>query len=118
MQGADGRALKGRGATHKTSVQSLDGFEGQFVEAVTAFAHVLDDLFAHAGFPERFEVVGDSGDGFFVRITGEKLCDLIRHVNHVFLFHAQPSLGLFALWAQSFAVDSFSMRVVRRRVSR
>src|SRR5580698_5638968 len=69
--------------------EALDGFLGERVEAVAAFGDVVDDLFAHAGFPERFEVIGNAGDGFIVRVAGEKQGDLVRHVDHVFRFHVQ-----------------------------
>jgi hypothetical protein len=96
-------------------LEALDGFECEGVEAMAAFGYVVDDLFAHAAFPERFEVIGDAGDGFVVRVAGKKHGDLVRHVDHVFLFHVQSQA---AGRAQSLAVDSFSICVVRRRVSR
>src|SRR6202034_1368722 len=89
--------------------KALNGFECEGVEAVAAFGYVVDDLFAHAGFPERFEVIGNAGDGFVVRVAGKKHGNLVRHVDHVFLFHV-PSQ---AEWrGPAFAVGSLSIFVV------
>src|ERR1700722_6539232 len=109
------RLRKNAGWKPAQLLQALNGFECEGVEAVAAFGYVVDDLFEHAGFPERFEVIGNAGDGLVVRVAGKKQGDLVRHVDHVFLFHVQSSAGRRA---QSLAVDSFSICVVRRRVSR
>jgi hypothetical protein len=68
------------------------GAEGIKDDVFQTFAagiiEVGEDLFAHAGFPETADVVGDAFDAFrLVRLGVEEVSDTVRHLDEVVNIH-------------------------------
>jgi len=74
-------------------LQPLHCLERELVQPAASVRNILDDLIAHAPFPEFLEVVGHASHRFVVRIAGKEQGDLVRPVNHTVVFHVDCAIA-------------------------